>query len=49
MKKMNVYMAPEAEVIEMNVFCTVLSNSNTGEIGGDDPTIDPTGFNGEKK
>ena len=33
---MNVYMAPEAEVIELNVFATVLSNSNTGEIGGDD-------------
>ena len=34
---MNVYMAPEAEVIEMNVNCMLLSTSNTGEIGGDDP------------
>jgi hypothetical protein len=37
MKKMNVYMAPEAEVIEMNVNATVLTNSGTGEIGGQNP------------
>jgi len=38
MKKMNVYEAPKAEVIEMNLNATVLTSSNTGELGGDDPT-----------
>ncbi|MBR3492206.1 MAG: hypothetical protein IKH44_07915 [Bacteroidales bacterium] len=37
MKKMNVYMAPEAEVIEMNVNATVLTNSSTGELSGQNP------------
>ena len=31
---MNVYMAPEAEVIELNVNATLLANSMTGELGG---------------
>lgn len=31
---MNVYEAPKAEVIEMNLNATVLTGSNTGEIGG---------------
>ena len=35
---MNVYMAPEAEVIELNVNATVLSNSSTGELSGQNPT-----------
>ena len=34
---MNVYMAPEAEVIEMNVNATVLTNSSTGELSGQNP------------
>jgi hypothetical protein len=34
MKKMNVYEAPKAEVIEMNLNATVLTSS-TGEIGAD--------------
>ena len=33
MKKMNVYEAPKAEVIEMNLNANVLTSS-TGEIGG---------------
>ena len=36
MKKMNVYEAPVAEVIEMSLNATVLSASNTGEITGND-------------
>ena len=37
MKKMNVYEAPKAEVIEMNLNATVLTGSDvtSGEIGGD--------------
>ena len=31
---MNVYMAPEAEVIEMNVNSTLLTTSTTGELSG---------------
>lgn len=38
MKKMNVYEAPKAEVIEMNLNATVLSGSNGGPWGGDDIT-----------
>jgi hypothetical protein len=35
MKKMNVYEAPKAEVIEMNLNATVLTASQTtGETGG---------------
>ena len=32
---MNVYEAPMAEVIEMNLNATVLTGSNTDPIGGD--------------
>ena len=32
---MNVYEAPKAEVIEMNLNATVFASSNTGELGGD--------------
>jgi hypothetical protein len=35
MKKMNVYEAPKAEVIEMNLNATVLTGSETGLINGD--------------
>ena len=35
MKKMNVYEAPKAEVIEMNLNATVLTGSETGPINGD--------------
>ena len=38
---MNVYEAPKAEVIEMNLNATVLTGSETGEIGGD-PILDKT-------
>ena len=34
MKKMNVYEAPKAEVIEMNLNATVLTGSTPGEVGG---------------
>lgn len=34
MKKMNVYEAPMAEVIEMNLNATVLNGSSTGELNG---------------
>jgi hypothetical protein len=34
MKKMNVYEAPKAEVIEMNLNATVLTGSITGEVCG---------------
>lgn len=33
---MNVYEAPVAEVIEMNLNATVLSASNTGNLSGGD-------------
>ena len=36
MKKMNVYEAPVAEVIEMTLNATVLSASNTGNLSGGD-------------
>ena len=32
---MNVYEAPKAEVIEMNLNATVLTGSVTGEVGGE--------------
>ena len=32
---MNVYEAPVAEVIEMNLNATVLTGSNTGNVGGE--------------
>ena len=35
---MNVYEAPKAEVIEMNLNATVLTGSNTGWMGGDSIT-----------
>lgn len=35
MKKMIVYEAPVAEMIEMNLNATVLTGSITGEVGGD--------------
>jgi hypothetical protein len=35
MKKMNVYEAPVAEVIEMNLNATVLTGSNTGNVGAE--------------
>ena len=35
MKKMNVYEAPVAEVIEMNLNATVLSGSFIEDLGGD--------------
>ena len=34
MKKMNVYEAPKAEVIEMSLEAVVLSGSGIGDLGG---------------
>ena len=44
MKKMNSYEAPVAEVIEMNLNATVLTGSNTGNIGGDPVSPDGGSF-----
>lgn len=44
---MNVYMAPEAEVIEVSLNATILTTSNT-ELGGDDPQ-GGGGWEGDKK
>ncbi len=46
---MNVYMAPEAEVIEVSLNATILSTSNTGELGGEDPQGHEIGWEGDKK
>lgn len=46
---MNVYMAPEAEVIEVSLNATILTTSNTGELGGDDPQGTGSGWEGEGK
>ncbi len=38
---MNVYEAPKAEVIEMNLNATVLTGSEINDLGGD-PILDKT-------